>query len=150
VDLLARRAAGRPDVHAALGVVVQQRRGHLAAPRVLNAHEQNLGNLLGDGALNLAQRAQAFPRKTVHEQRHEVLQPRALERLQRLRHVSLDGLGRERAGELSPQRFEALLQMAARDEVDIEFPQLGGHRSSPLESPASFHGAVPIAARLRW
>jgi DNA-binding transcriptional ArsR family regulator len=38
-------------VDAAVGVVVQQRRGHLGSAGVLHAHEQHLGHRLGDRAL---------------------------------------------------------------------------------------------------
>ena len=84
---------------------------------------------------DLAERAQPLAREAVHEQRHEVLQPRAAERLQRLGHEALDRLGRERPGELVAQAFEPLLEVPAGDQVDVEIPQCGGHRSAPLRSP---------------
>jgi hypothetical protein len=126
-------------VDAAFGVVVEQRGGHLAAAGVLHAHEQHLGHLLGDRALHLAERAQALAREAMAEQRHEVLDARVGERLQRLGHVALDRLGRERAGELLGQAIERALQMTHGDEVDIEIPQSGCHRCAPpldaLRSP---------------
>jgi hypothetical protein len=50
---------------------------HLAADGVLHAHEQDLGDLLGDRALDLTQRAQALAGEAVDEERHEVLEARA-------------------------------------------------------------------------
>ena len=60
-------------MHATLEVVVEQRRGDLAAPGVLHAHEQHLGDVLGDRALDFTERAQPLAREAMHEQRHEIL-----------------------------------------------------------------------------
>ena len=62
---------------APVGVVVEQRRRHLAAAGVLHADEEDLGDLLGERALHLAERAQALAREAMDEQRHEVLEARA-------------------------------------------------------------------------
>ncbi len=106
-------AAGGADVHAALGVVVEQRRGHLAAPGVLDADEEDLGNVLGDRALDLAERAQPLAREAVHEQRHEV------GRAARSPSASSDSAmkrsivsGEKVPGELLAQRVESPLQVA--------------------------------------
>ena len=54
VDLFGRIRAGGSDVHAAVGELVQQSRRHLAASRVVDAHEQDLGHVLGDLLVGLA------------------------------------------------------------------------------------------------
>ncbi len=40
------RAPGRPDLDAAGGVMVEERRGHLAPSRVVDADEQDLGDVV--------------------------------------------------------------------------------------------------------
>src|SRR5439155_6203635 len=46
VDLAGRRAAGRPDVGPTSRVMIEERRGHLASTGVVDADEQDLGDLL--------------------------------------------------------------------------------------------------------
>jgi hypothetical protein len=106
-------------VHPPGSQSVEQTGGHLAAPRVLHADEQDLGDLLGQLSLHLSQRPQALAGEAVDEQRHEVLESRGRQGLQRLGHVALDRLPGEDAIELRLERFEALLQMTPGGRVDL-------------------------------
>ena len=63
-------------MHAAGGELVEKSRCHLAAPGVLNADEQDLGHVLCDRALDLAERPESLTRESVHEQGNEVPDPR--------------------------------------------------------------------------
>ena len=62
-------------MHPALGVVVEQGGGHLAAAGVVHAHEQDLGGVLHQGSLALGEGAQALSGEAVHEQEDEVDHP---------------------------------------------------------------------------
>jgi len=70
-----RRGAGRADVHAALGVVIEQGGGHLAATGVVDTDEQDLRDVAHDGSLGLGEGAQPFAGEAVHEQGDEVDHP---------------------------------------------------------------------------
>ena len=121
-----------PHVDPPLGVVIEQRGGHLAATGVVDADEEDLGHVLRDLPLDLRERLQPLARETVHEQRHELLEPRRRKRLEGLDHVALDRLRREGPGELLAQRVDTAFEVPARDQIDLELAQLGGHqRSAP-------------------
>jgi hypothetical protein len=74
-------------------------------------------------------------REPVHEQRQEILHLRPGEALERLGHEALDGLGRERAGELLGQAIEPAFAMPSRGQIDVEFGQSGCHGTAPPASP---------------
>ncbi|HET9740110.1 MAG TPA: hypothetical protein VFP78_18480 [Solirubrobacteraceae bacterium] len=82
--------------------------------------------------------------EAVHEERHEVLQPRTAERLERLGHGPLDRLGRERAGELVTEVLEPLFKVPPGDQIDVELGQSGCHRSGPPASASASSRIVSI------
>jgi hypothetical protein len=110
-------AAGRADVHPPLGVVVQQRRGHLAAPGVVDAHEQHLRDLLDDGPFGLGQGAEPLTAEAVHEQGDEVDHPGPGHAVDRLVDEALDRLQREDAAELLVQGLDGAGERLAADRV---------------------------------
>ena len=55
--------AGGANVDPPVGELVEQPGGHLAAPGVVDADEQDLGHVLGDRALDLAERPQPLTRE---------------------------------------------------------------------------------------
>jgi hypothetical protein len=64
-------------MEAALGVVVEQGGGHLAAAGVVDTDEQHLGHLFDDGSFGLGEGAQLLAGEAVDEQGDEVDHPRA-------------------------------------------------------------------------
>src|SRR5918994_5489302 len=104
VDLVGGLAARRANVDPAPPQLVHQACGHLAAAGVLDADEQNLGDLLRHHALHLRQGAESFTGKAVYEQRDEVLEADVLQRIQRLLDIALDRLAGEDPRELVGQR----------------------------------------------
>ena len=52
-------------MHVSLGVVVQQRRGHLTAAGILHADEPDFGDGRGDRSLDLAERPQSLAREAM-------------------------------------------------------------------------------------
>ena len=67
VDALARVAAGGADVDATLRAELHESCGHLAAPCVVHADEENFGRLLREEAFGLSERFQALACETVRE-----------------------------------------------------------------------------------
>jgi hypothetical protein len=53
-------------MHPPLGMVVQQRGGHLGAAGVVDANEQHLGNVFDNGSVRLGQGTQLLPGEAVH------------------------------------------------------------------------------------
>jgi hypothetical protein len=79
-------------VDPARGELVEQAGGHLAAAGVLDADEQDLGHVLGDRALELAERAEPLASEAMDEQRDEVLDGCGGQLADRLGHIALDRL----------------------------------------------------------
>src|SRR5207244_9078810 len=71
VDLLCRVAAGRANVDAAVRLMIQQRRRHLASAGVVDADEQDLRDFLHEHSLCLGERVQTLAAVAVNEQRNE-------------------------------------------------------------------------------
>ena len=88
-------------MHLAGGAEVHEAGGHLRAPRVLDADEEDLRNRLHDPPFRLAERLQTLARKAMSEHRDEDVDPRVAEQVERLGDVPLDRLLREDARELA-------------------------------------------------
>jgi hypothetical protein len=85
---------------SALGVMVEQGGGHLAAAGVVDTDEQDLGHVFDDGSFGLGEGAQLLAGEPVNEQGDEVDHPCPREPADGLIHVAFDGLQRVDAPEL--------------------------------------------------
>ncbi len=74
---IGRVRAGGADVDAAVRELVEEASRHLAAPRVVDADEQHLGNILRHLSLRLGQCAQPLAREPMDEEWHEVVKSRS-------------------------------------------------------------------------
>ncbi len=108
----------------ALGVMIQERGGHLGAAGVVDADEQDLGDVLHDGSFGLGEGAELLAGEPVDEQGEEVDHAGALEPVDGLVDVALDGLQRPDATELLVQGGDGGGEGLAAD--GVELPRHGG------------------------
>jgi hypothetical protein len=91
---------------SALGVVVEEGGGHLAAAGVVDTDEQDLGDVAHDGSLGLGEGTEALAGEAVDEQGDEVDHPGPAHAVDGLVHEPFDGLQRVDATELLGQRLD--------------------------------------------
>ena len=114
VDLFGWRAPGRADVDPTLGVVIEQRRCHLAAPRVVDACEQHLRDVRHDPPLVSRHRSEPVTGEALSQRRKVRGDPGAAgERRRGLLQDGCHRLGGEHSGELVRQPLDRAC--AARD-----------------------------------
>ena len=83
----------------------------------MHADEEHLGLIDGHEVLCLGECQQALTGETVREHRHEDVDPRVSQQIERIRDVALDRLHGEDPGELVLQRLSGLLDMMSSDRV---------------------------------
>ena len=105
-------------MHLAGGAEVHEPRRHLRAPGVLDADEQDLGDVLHDHPFCLSERLQPLAREAMGEHWHEHVDPGVAKQVERLRDIALDRLLREDARELVGQRFGGLAHVVLGDRVE--------------------------------
>ena len=116
--VLAWVAARRADVDAAVRAERDESGGHLAAARVVHAHEQHLGLLLCDQAFGLTKRLQTFAGEAVREHGNVDSDLRLAEQVDGLGDEAGDRFARECSRELVLQRLGGLLDVLSGDGIE--------------------------------
>ena len=110
--------ARRAHVDATLRPELDEPGGHLAAPRVVDADEQDFRHLLGHQSFRLCQRPEPLTGEAMGEHRDEDVDLARAEQVERPCDVALDRLSREHACELVRERVCRLPDVMSRDGIE--------------------------------